>query len=250
MKTNLTNIIKRIIAEEFNDDIKLSDDMRDHHSGQSYMTARAKLKGEQIGYVDYSIFNHKIYIDMVNVTESYRRKGIATKLFDLIKRENPGMQIVPGYSTDSGNKFYNSYKERSLAENLEDEIEPNKLIEISGFDFSMVIAMHGRKATDEKFTTKDKTILNPELRKIRSLYKGTQTTYFGTQLTIALPIKTYVTGYIGYYTLQIHKVKGGLFYIHTQPLSEDGEQWYKIKAPIDILIKRIMAFIFMTQKIK
>ena len=102
--------LKEILQEGLN--IEYSETMRDYYSGQSYMSAYAKLNGKVVGWCDYSIYQNKVYIDMLEVDEEYKRKGIATGLMDYIKQENEGKKIIPGMSTDAGDKFWKSYTKK------------------------------------------------------------------------------------------------------------------------------------------
>lgn len=102
--------LKTLLKEEWN--IEYNETMRDYHSGQSYMTAYAKLNGETVGWCDYSIYQGKVYIDILEVDKTYQRKGIATGLMNFIKQENEGKKIIPGMSTDAGNKFWKAYKKK------------------------------------------------------------------------------------------------------------------------------------------
>ncbi len=102
--------LKQILKEE---ELKFSENMRDYHSGQSFMNAYAYSNNVMVGRVDYSIYDKKIYIDFIEVNPEYRRKGIATKLVDFIKRENPNMPIIPGYATEEGHKFWEKYRKKN-----------------------------------------------------------------------------------------------------------------------------------------
>ena len=102
--------LKKILLEGFN--VEYSETMRDYHSGQSYMTAYAKLDGEVVGWCDYSIYQNKVYIDMLEVDNAYQRKGIATGLMNFIKQENEGKKIIPGMATDAGDKFWKAYTKK------------------------------------------------------------------------------------------------------------------------------------------
>jgi len=93
-------------------DVEYSETMRDYHSGQSYMTAYAKIGKEIVGYCDYSIYRDKVYIEMIEVEEKFQRKGIATGLMDFIKQENKDKDIIPGMATDAGHKFWKAYQKR------------------------------------------------------------------------------------------------------------------------------------------
>lgn len=90
--------------------VRLFTEMNDYHSGQSYMVSYAVgPDDEELGHCDWSEYNKEISIDMMEVKEKYRRKGIATLLMNTIKETNPGQKINYGYSTDDGTKWLQKY---------------------------------------------------------------------------------------------------------------------------------------------
>ena len=95
------------------EEFKFTNEMRDYHSGEAYCSAYIWHENKIIGYCDYSCFKKKIHIEMIQVDEPFRRTGLATKLLDFIKKENPGETIDPGYSTEEGDKFYRAYQKKN-----------------------------------------------------------------------------------------------------------------------------------------
>ena len=92
----------------------------DYRSGQHYMTTFATLNNETIGWVDWSEYNKEIYIDYVEVKEPYRMKGLAKKLFNIIKESEPGKKIHYGYTSELGSKFLKAHlKETFVPKNIE-----------------------------------------------------------------------------------------------------------------------------------
>lgn len=63
--------------------------------------------GPWIAYCEYSLFENEINIEMIEVRKEYRRHKIANMLINKIKKENPGVKINYGYSTNSGSKLVN-----------------------------------------------------------------------------------------------------------------------------------------------
>ena len=70
----------------------------------------------RIGYVEYLKGNGKgfgnfegsnIFIKNIEVNKNYRRKGIATKLYKMIQKENNGKEIRFGNLTSDGMKLIN-----------------------------------------------------------------------------------------------------------------------------------------------
>ena len=55
-----------------------------------------------MGRLNYSLLGDEILIQMVEVKEAHRRKGVATGLLEQLEREHPEADIELGYSTDEG----------------------------------------------------------------------------------------------------------------------------------------------------
>ena len=117
MENKLRQFIQKILQESSIEDtpkkdLKFTETSSGSHHGQHDLTAYAILDGIVVGYVEFSIFQNEIHIEMVEVIEELRRQGIATKLFHFIRLKNSGMKIIPGYSTEEGSKFYTAYKNK------------------------------------------------------------------------------------------------------------------------------------------
>jgi len=63
--------------------------------------------GYNIGYIDYSIFENQIHINIVNVRDDCRKTGIATSLMNKLKQQK--MPIKEGLKTEHGGKFWEVY---------------------------------------------------------------------------------------------------------------------------------------------
>jgi GNAT superfamily N-acetyltransferase len=93
--------------------VKFHSGSRDYHSGQSYMTTAAyDSDGNCVGWCDWSEYENEISIDMLEVPEKYRRKGIATMIMDVIRAENPGIKIDHGYGSEDGSKWLKAYQSK------------------------------------------------------------------------------------------------------------------------------------------
>lgn len=119
----IRNLIKETLQLLFEEEkpglnVKFTEESRGSHHRQHDLTAYATLDGIVVGYVEYSIFQNEIHIEMVEVAEEYKRNGVATKLFHFIRLKNSGMNIIPGYSTEEGSKFYNTYKNKWIKEDI------------------------------------------------------------------------------------------------------------------------------------
>lgn len=81
----------------------------DAYSGQVNMVKEIRDSNDNvIAKLEYSEFEGKAYIDMIETTEKYKRQGLATKLLDDLRKEY-GDNIEYGYSTQEGTKFLNAY---------------------------------------------------------------------------------------------------------------------------------------------
>lgn len=86
----------------------------DHRSGQDYWKLYAYDEDtpnwDVVGYLDYSEFEGKIYIDMVFVKPEFRRQGIGTAMMQEMKRKatEEGSKIMHGLQTEEGAALYES----------------------------------------------------------------------------------------------------------------------------------------------
>ncbi|MBA3622934.1 MAG: GNAT family N-acetyltransferase [Methylibium sp.] len=78
---------------------------RDGPSGQSNLTLRAMAGGQEVGRVDFSVMDGEPAIEMVEVPEEHRRKGIGTALVRELQSQYPDTPIKWGMLTDDGAKL-------------------------------------------------------------------------------------------------------------------------------------------------
>jgi GNAT superfamily N-acetyltransferase len=71
-------------------------------------------QGTRIGYVDFSEYDNEIWIKYVHVQPEYRRRGVATAMYEKLKAEFPGEQIVSSGTTGEGGELRKSLKERGV----------------------------------------------------------------------------------------------------------------------------------------
>lgn len=57
-----------------------------------------------IGYIDYQLSDseHEIYINMIQVSDEYKRRGIATEMLYALRNEYPDYYVDWGYTTPDG----------------------------------------------------------------------------------------------------------------------------------------------------
>ena len=92
--------------------VKIGDeDCYDSHGGELYCSLKAKNEfGQLVGYIDYSLFEGKTNIKMIEVHRECKHCGIASKLLDKLEKEYP--KINYGFSTREGTEFLRKYKSK------------------------------------------------------------------------------------------------------------------------------------------
>ena len=76
-------------------------DHRGAHSGQSDLTLRAYDDGEEVGHIDYSVYQGEPAVQMISVPNK-RRRGYGTALVHQLQSEFPDTEISMGGLTDDG----------------------------------------------------------------------------------------------------------------------------------------------------
>ena len=71
-------------------------------------------QGTRVGYVDFSEYDDEIWIKYVHVQPEYRRRGVATAMYEKLTAEFPGEQIVSSGTTGEGGELRKSLKERGV----------------------------------------------------------------------------------------------------------------------------------------
>ena len=92
-----------IMEDNLPDNIKFYSNVHGFHHGQTDSTIYAynptkyphgfDLKpGGVYGYLDWALFDGEAWIQVIEVSEEYRRMGIATAMFNELKKENHNIQ--------------------------------------------------------------------------------------------------------------------------------------------------------------
>lgn len=84
------------------------DEVRGAQDGQIDSTLYAMKDGKPIGRIDYSIYNGKPAVQMIEVDEDQRRKGYGTELMLELQRQFPDTEIDMGEATPEGVKLIES----------------------------------------------------------------------------------------------------------------------------------------------
>lgn len=110
----MSDIIHVSLPKYPNKNLFVFNDVTDAYSGQVNAVARIGDPNDGIvmGYVEYSLYNGKIYINMLETKPEFRRTGVATALMTYLKESNPGTQIIQGMATEEGYVFSKSGKFR------------------------------------------------------------------------------------------------------------------------------------------
>ena len=77
---------------------------RGYHSGQADVTLIAYDDGEEVGHIDYAIYQGEPHVQMISVP-SKQRRGYATAMVHQLQSEFPDVEINMGGLTDDGSKL-------------------------------------------------------------------------------------------------------------------------------------------------
>lgn len=81
----------------------------DSYHGQLDGYVQAHIGDMPVGYMNFTIYDGITRIKMIEVAESYRRKGVATALYRELEKNTDG-EIEWGYTTEDGAEFKKSLK--------------------------------------------------------------------------------------------------------------------------------------------
>lgn len=110
------------------------------HNGQTDCMLTMRMGGEQVGYVEYSIFEGEVYINFVEVAIQHRRKGYGAALLDRLVLEYGWENIRPGMTTDDGDALY-----RHMVQKYGEVVRPSRLLSKDVLDrFSDKYPLAGR----------------------------------------------------------------------------------------------------------
>lgn len=97
-------------------DLIIFDDILDAHDGQLDGIARIgnPTTNQVYGYIQYSLYQKTFNVQMIEVYKEFQRKGYATILTNYIKKAYKGYKINNGYTTEEGNKLFQSIKRKKV----------------------------------------------------------------------------------------------------------------------------------------
>ena len=101
-----------VLAEGANpvDGLKTFYTITDSYHGQMDGYVQAHVGDHALGYLNFSIYEGVTRIKMIEVAETYRRRGIASALYKCFVENSKGLEIEWGYTTEEGN-FLKDYVE-------------------------------------------------------------------------------------------------------------------------------------------
>jgi GNAT superfamily N-acetyltransferase len=71
-------------------------------------------QGTMVGYTDFSEYENEVWIKYVFVKPEYRRKGVASAMYEKLQEEFPGEPIKSSGTTDLGTPFRKSLKQQGI----------------------------------------------------------------------------------------------------------------------------------------
>jgi len=95
------------VIAKLSKELIIDEDVTGFHHGQTDVIMRIgnPVTDKVYGYIQYSIYQGDIHIQMIEVYKEHQRKGYATILMNYLKETNPKSKIHNGYSTDEGHKL-------------------------------------------------------------------------------------------------------------------------------------------------
>lgn len=75
------------------------------YSGQDNYEIGIYLNGTIIGVVEYTTFEGELTISDITVLPKYRRRGVGSRLVQMMKDKHPTYKYKPSMKTDDGSKF-------------------------------------------------------------------------------------------------------------------------------------------------
>jgi len=97
--------LSNFLNEEKNEGIDYRFEHIDSYGGQSNYELGMYLNGNILGMVEYTLFNKQLTVSNIIVVPKYRRKGVASRMMQMVKDKHPDFKYIPSMKTDDGSKF-------------------------------------------------------------------------------------------------------------------------------------------------
>jgi len=107
-------------------EITYSNHSTDAYSNQVNMQAIIYVDNEDVGYVDYVLYNDELTVSDIQIKPKFRRQGFGSLLMKYIQQENLEYEYKESMKTDSGKLF----KPKFVSESLNDFFKPKSEEEI------------------------------------------------------------------------------------------------------------------------
>ena len=155
LRNPLTESVSETVKDKTGREFKISTEVFDSygsqlycgkiaHTGSTWLDENDRVKkSDLLGYIDYSVIDNVAYINMIEVKESERRKGIATELIKSMEKDYDKVQW--GYTTDDGTALHKGIYGESLVEKI-----------IKKSDGYYVTSEDGKKNLGGPYDTEDK----------------------------------------------------------------------------------------------
>lgn len=91
-----------------NDNKNIKVEVNEFYGGEMFATMSYTQDGKTVGTIEYSEYDGKPNVKMIEVEPEYRRKGIATKLLQELQKKYPDAEINYGMTTPDGSKLLKS----------------------------------------------------------------------------------------------------------------------------------------------
>tara|TARA_R110000796_G_scaffold192641_1_gene309303 strand:+ start:15754 stop:16086 length:333 start_codon:yes stop_codon:yes gene_type:complete len=75
------------------------------YSGQTNYELGMHINGDIVGMVEYVLFDGELTVSNIMVVPKYRRKGIGSRMMQVVKGNHPDFKYIPSGMTDLGAKF-------------------------------------------------------------------------------------------------------------------------------------------------
>lgn len=85
-----------------------NDETTGYHHGQTDARLSIAVNGKPIGFIDYVMYDDKIHISMIKISDSAKRKGYATVALKHLQKSNPDTEIDFGMLTTDGSALHQS----------------------------------------------------------------------------------------------------------------------------------------------
>lgn len=99
-------------------DAEITDEVYGAYSGQVNARMSVRQDGKEVAYVDYTLYDNKVHVNMVEADKSVRGKGYVWELMYRLQEMTPGVPIKFGMTTKDGTELVKAITETTKNENV------------------------------------------------------------------------------------------------------------------------------------